>query len=181
MSRSSDSSLDPQLPKPPSTQDEHRLLASASHVNRPKYHKQAVFLLLVYIPLITVPWELTCVLAQRPLNVPRFYDQLGLSKETIANYNGWIATVNVLNSIAGVLTIPVISALIAQAAAVHAQRHKNSRPLRSQQLAAMADRGWTNPILLGRSWKWRQPGSNGVRNLLYLATMVIILGKAASK
>ena len=96
-------------------------------------------------------------MAQRPLNAPKFYEQLGLSYETIASYKSWVTAVDVFGSIASVLTIPTLSALIAQAAAVHVGLRHYYRPLNTEQLPAMADRGWTDPLTLGAFWRWRHP------------------------
>jgi hypothetical protein len=144
--------------------------------SKPRSHKRALFILIAYIPFITIPWALTCVMAKRPLSLWSFDVQSGLSKEDITRIDGWMTAINVANSIASVITIPVLSALIAQAAAVYTQRNKNDQSLHLNHLVALADRGWTSPSTLSRSWSWRQHGSTGVRSFLYLAALIILLG-----
>jgi hypothetical protein len=51
--------------------------------------------------------------------------------------------------------IPILSALIAQAAVVYSERHKTRQDFRLKHLVALADRGWTNPFILGETWRWK--------------------------
>lgn len=152
-------------------------LEKEEYLDRPKYHKHAILLLVAYIPLITIPWALTCVMARRPLGASSFYNQIGFSKSEITKINGWVTAINVVNSIGSVVTIPILSALVAQAAVVYSQKHKTGQTFRLNHLIALADRGWTDPSVLGKSWTWRERGSNSVRNFLYFAAVVVLLGK----
>lgn len=120
-------------------------------------------------------------MAKRPFTTSSFYVQTGLSARDITRINGWMTAINVINSIASVVTIPVISALVAQAAAVYAQKHRDSERFSLQHLTALADRGWLNPMTLTKSWTWRGQGLRGVRSFLYLATLVIFLGTVHTK
>ena len=71
-------------------------------------------------PLLVIPWVLTYVLAVRPLNAPSYIRQgSGLSPNEIINIGSWLAAVEVLNSIRGVVTMPIVSTLLAQAADVY--------------------------------------------------------------
>jgi glucose-6-phosphate-specific signal transduction histidine kinase len=89
----------------------------------------------------------------------------------------WVTAINVLNSITSLITIPVLSALIAQAAAVYSQRHNSRQNLRLKHLIALADRGWTNPFILGKTWMWEGRDSKSVRGLLHFAAGLIIIGE----
>lgn len=144
---------------------------------QPKYHKHAMFLLILYVPLIVIPWILTCVMSKRPLSASSYYNQHGLSDIDIDQINKWVLAVNVLNSIGSLITIPVLSALVAQAVAVYSHKHQTDLNHRLQYLIAFADRGWTDPFTLGKSWKWPGRGSNGARGLLLFAAITVIIGK----
>jgi glucose-6-phosphate-specific signal transduction histidine kinase len=89
----------------------------------------------------------------------------------------WVTAINVLNSITSLITIPVLSALIAQAAAVYSQRHNSRQNLRLKHLIALADRGWTNPFILGTTWMWEGRDSKSIRRLLHFAAGLIIIGE----
>lgn len=144
---------------------------------QPKRHRHALYLLIAYIPLITIPWVLTCVLARRPYTVASFFIQTGLSQSDVTKISGWTTAINVLNSIASVVTIPVISALVAQAAAVYTQKNKDNDRFDLGHLLALSDRGWLNPVTLTQSTTWLRRGSTSVRNFLYFAIVVILIGK----
>jgi len=145
--------------------------------NRPKHFKHAMALLILYVPLVIVPWILTCMMAKRPFGAQSYYIQRGFTDAEIDRANAWITAVNVLSSIGSLVTIPILSALIAQAAAVYSYKHKTSQGFRLEHLIALADRGWTDPFTLWKSWMWREGKSSGVRNLLHFAVVAIILGQ----
>jgi hypothetical protein len=65
---------------------------------RARYHRYAIFLLVVYIPLITVPWVLTCVLSKRPLGASSHHIQRGFSDKEMRQIENWTTAINVLNS-----------------------------------------------------------------------------------
>lgn len=154
---------------------------SAEKSNKgPRYHKQAILLLVIYIPLLVVPWILTCIMSKRPLNASSYYFQHGFLDQEVKRMENWVNVINVLNSIASLITIPVLSALVAQAAAVYSQRHTPASDAHLQYVAALADHGWTDLIVLVKSWQWRGRGARDVRSLLYFAAVAILLGMSSS-
>lgn len=61
----------------------------------------------------------------------------------------------VLNSIAGLVTIPFLSALLGQAAVVFCQKQRPEQSLGLLDMFALADRGWTNVGVIWASiWSW---------------------------
>lgn len=147
-------------------------------LSQPKYHKLAIFLLILYIPLVIIPWALTCVLAKRPLSASSYYNQHGLSGSDIDRIEKWVVGVNVLISIGSLITIPVLSTLIAQAAVVYSHQHHKDSKYRFQYLVEFANRGWTDAFTLSKSLKWPGGMSNGARNLLFFAAVTVIIGKS---
>lgn len=143
-----------------------------------RYRRRTIYLLIFYIPLLVIPWALTCVLAIRPLNASSYIDQSGgISAYEILNIWGWVAAIRVLNAINGVAAIPVISALLAQAAVVYSQRRKKKQTLNVRQVFALADRGWADITIL-----WGAFGSNQARTsspFLWFAAVLIVVGKIA--
>ena len=74
-----------------------------------RYPRRSLALLVGYLPILIVPWILTCILAVRPLGLPSYYDQVGLY--TPAQYEKtrfWVRFVDVVSAIASILTVPLI-------------------------------------------------------------------------
>lgn len=150
-------------------------------VSRPlQYHTRALWLLALYIPLVLVPWILTCILAKRPINAKSYVNHTGFTLREVSTMRNWRVVVNVLDSIAGLITVPVLSALLAQAAVVYSQRRQPKQFLSLRDVFDLADRGWTDLLILWRSLR-KQPkkGDTTVRPhrlFLLLAATLILLG-----
>jgi hypothetical protein len=107
------------------------------------YRKRSLVLLLIYLPIIIVPWVFQQVLAVRPLNAPSYYNQRG-------DYGGraylaavwWPAMVRLLNVIGALITVPVVGALLSQAAVIYSQRRHLGQQLNLRQTLALADKSW---------------------------------------
>jgi hypothetical protein len=65
-------------------------------------------------------------------------------------YNS-VRAISVLNSVGSLVTIPILSALIAQAAAAYSHKHQSHLKFRLEHLVALADRGWTDLIALAKT------------------------------
>ena len=173
---------------------------SDRHVARPlQYRTRAFWLLGFYVLLIVVPWVLTCVLAQRPINARSYVRQRGFTDDEVATMHKWKIAVDVLNSIAGLITskqyarivlpatctdcvnrypVPILSAVLAQAAVLFCQRRKPNEFLSLRDMFAIADRGWTNPSLIWSSLQ-TQPNMRGRKSsarFLLPAAFLIVLG-----
>jgi hypothetical protein len=146
----------------------------------PRYHLCSIILFAIYIPLILVPWALTCVMSKRPIGAVSYHNQRGLSDQEMRRMENWTTATNVLNSIGSLVTIPILSALIAQAAAVYSEKHGKRQDFRLKHLVVLADRGWANPSILGTTWGWKGRESTRVRSLLHFASIVILLGVFSS-
>lgn len=121
-----------------------------------RYRRTTIYLLLFYLPLLIIPWVLTCVLSVRPLGASSYTIQWGgLSSRGMLSIVAWLAAVRVLNSTASLVTVLIISTLLAQAAIVYAQRRRAKQKLSIGQVFALADRGWSDITLL-----WSAFGSN---------------------
>jgi hypothetical protein len=147
-------------------------------VARPlRYRTRALWLLGIYIALVLILWALTCVLARRPINSSSYTRPQGFLDRDISNMRKWKIALDVLNSITGLITskqhtyqtltathidsanynpVPVLSALLAQAAVVFCQRQKLDEFLSLMDMFALADRGWTSAPLICSSIRMRQ-------------------------
>lgn len=116
-----------------------------------RYRRRTLYLLAFYLPVLVFPWVLTCITMYRPLSHPSYIDQqLGITTRDVETMKGVAILVNVLGKIASTLAMPVVSALLSQAAVVYVgnRRAEQSRWLNVRQLFALADRGWSDfPIL----------------------------------
>ena len=138
-----------------------------------RYRKGSLYLLGCYIVILLVPWVLTCILAVRPLNKPSYYNQKGEYGPDVLNaIRFWNGFVRVLNAIASLITVPVISALLAHGAVVYSQRRKIDQTLNLRQTFTLADRGWADvPSLWKALWK------NGAGSrYLWLGAALLTLG-----
>lgn len=170
------------------------------HAAQPlRYRTRALWLLGFYILLIVVPWVLTCLLAHRPINAASYVRQQGFRDQEVTTMRNWNSAVGVLNAIAGLITstqyvydvlptthtnyvnyylVPVLSAVLAQAAVLFCQRRKTNEFLSLRDMFALADRGWTNAPLIWKSI-WTRPSIPGEKSsaaFLLPAACLIILG-----
>jgi hypothetical protein len=170
------------------------------HAARPlRYRTRALWLLGIYVSLIIIPWVLTCVLARRPIDSTSYIRQQGFLDHDVSNMRKWKIALDVLNSITGLITsrhqthhtltathadsancdpVPVLSALLAQAAVVFCQRQKPDEFLSLMDMFALADRGWTSAPLIWSSIRMRQkgPGRKSSAAFLLPAAGLILFG-----
>ena len=162
--------------KPPVSSTSSRAARAVKTAALPtlRYHRRSLCLLGCYIPFLVVPWTLTCILAVRPLNLPSYDNQMGAyGANNFLWLYFWWSFVKVVNSIASLMTLPVISALLAQGAVVYSQRRKLKQALNLRQLFALSDRGWADVAYL---WNAMQ-GSGASSKYLWLAAGLLILSK----
>lgn len=107
------------------------------------YRKISVWLLIFYVPLLLIPWILTCVLSGHPGDVRdtarQYLPQSGLVPKRVLSILSWVAPIRTLGSIASVATIPVTSALLSHAAVVYTQRRKQGQELSMRQTFTLSD------------------------------------------
>ncbi|USP75253.1 hypothetical protein yc1106_02527 [Curvularia clavata] len=148
------------------------------------YRHRALWVLALYVPILVVPWALTCVLAYHPLDLPS-YIQTDFTESNVSTQRCIVNALAVLNSLVSVVTIPLVSALVAQAAVVYTQRRRKNQTISISQTFALADGGWSNPSVLYEAWppwkirttgngaKARQSGSGS--GFLWLAALFVFI------
>lgn len=142
-----------------------------------RYRIRGLFLIALYFPLLLIPWAVTLVIADRPFSHGSYIKHSGFLRKDIITVEKWVVAINVLNSIASIVTIPILSALLAQAAVVYSQRRSHHQHLSVRHLFALADRGWSDLDILYNAWRWKERGSRSVRTFLYLALGLILTSK----
>ncbi|KAG6357093.1 hypothetical protein INS49_014970 [Diaporthe citri] len=129
-------------PQPPPGQQRREEALAQAEANRILLSQSRLPLILAvfYVALLVVPWVLTCKIADQPSFIVHIYER---GYEYYVQH-GWVIAINVLNSLAAVLSLPILSALLARAAVVFSQRRKPGQTLSVRQLFALADRDWYN-------------------------------------
>lgn len=137
-----------------------------------RYRKTPIILLVLYSTTLIVPWVLTCILDDRSLTTSGYYDQRGrVDSNSYLSFWSLLAFIKALQSISGILTIPVTTAILAYAAVTFAQRRFDGQALSMSQLFALTDRGWADITIL-----WRA-GSNGrSSSLLWYGALMVAIG-----
>jgi hypothetical protein len=108
-------------------------------------HKSTFGLLLFFLPLLLIPWVVTCVLDVRPLyGASSYLTQTSSFDEKAAQDVGkWYRAVQVLIVVAAVLTLPIVSAVLSHAAVIIIQRHRPTQQLNAMELLSLADAPWS--------------------------------------
>lgn len=110
-----------------------------------------LLLSVVYLVILITPWALTCVVASNPRILVRknpkktdYYYDLPESPVTYTIDYKLITAVNVLNTVAVVVSLPLLSYLLSRAAVIFSQRRNEKQELTVRQLFALADHTWWN-------------------------------------
>lgn len=149
--------------------------SSPSHPHL-RHRRRILYLLAFYVPGLVLPWVLTCIAMYRPLSHPSYIDQQGgITKRDVDIMKGVAIFVNALGKISSTLAVPVVSALLSQAAVIFVgnRRVGHSRRLNVRQLFALADRGWSDlPIL------WTAMGDHTISSrFLWMGAGLICIGE----
>jgi hypothetical protein len=137
-----------------------------------RYRKTPIVLLALYLATLIVPWVLTCILDDRSLTTSGYYDQRGrVDANSYLSFWSLLAFIKALQSVSGILTIPVTTTILAYAGVTFAQNRFDGQRLSMSQLFALTDRGWADITIL-----WRA-GSNGRSSgLLWYGALMVAIG-----
>lgn len=91
----------------------------------------------IYVVIVVWSWAMICIISREP---PLTFNKDLRTRQYYA--------ARVLQSVASVATIPIISAVCACAAAIYVQNQRNEHSLSLRQVMALADREWMNPLCL---------------------------------
>lgn len=147
-----------------------------------------VALMLCYIALATFAWVTTCILTYKPIGA-RYYGVNVLNTDDddggawvsgsqthslYVNSEKYYRAARVVQSIVAVLTIPLNSAVCAQAAIIFLQRHTHDNGLTMRKTMVLADKGCICPTVLSKLvfGQWKRYGSS----FLFAAICLNLLG-----
>lgn len=141
-----------------------------------RYRRRILYPLAFYLPVLICPWVLTCIAMYRPLSHPSYTDiQGGITTRDVEVMKGVAIFVNAVGKISSTLALPVVSALLSQAAVVHVANRRvwHDRRLNVRQLFALADRGWSDlPIL------WAALGDKTISSeFLWMGAGLVCIGE----
>ncbi|CAI6334268.1 unnamed protein product [Periconia digitata] len=141
-----------------------------------KYHYAAIWLIGLYIPFVIIPWTATVVLSYRPIAkfANTYYYPPGFTTDEFKHLQSWVTAVNVLNSIASLLAVPVVSFVIAQTAVVFSQQKTPTRQLSVRDVFALADRAWTDVSVLFKLLRAKGHGSRAFNGFVALASTLLL-------
>ncbi len=156
-----------------------------------RYRKRSVCVAVFYLLLLVIPWVVTCVMMFRPVGKPSYNSLAGTQAYkhgegldgTTAYTEGdaqdmqrWVQAAHVMNTIATVLALPVLSSLLAQAAVRYTQRQSNGKALNLGQLFSLADRGWADISLVVKTVSSPRTASP----LLLFGALLSLVGELAT-
>jgi hypothetical protein len=154
---------------------------SPSSAKKPKLvlrtHKRAFFLIAFYAAIILTPWTVTAILSF-PLTKPSWQYAPGILYKDYKSMQAWAKAIPILNAVAAVLAIPIISSVIAQVTVVYAQRRNPGQRLSVRQLFKLADRSWMNLGTLHKMLWWDEPGHARVNWYIIACTGLVVLGES---
>jgi hypothetical protein len=90
---------------------------------------------------------------------------------------GWARAIPIMNAFAAILSIPVTSTVLAQAAVVFAQRRTPDQQLSVRHLFSLADRAWLDWGMLHKMLYWHEAGSKRVKMFMYGGAILVLCGK----
>lgn len=164
--------------------------AEAEDIPTARLHRSGYILLLVlfFIGLMASSWIVICYLSFRPITAKSYevtsstwtttYDEISMYQRN----QEWFRAARVIQSIAGVLTIPLTSTVCSSAAVIYIQKRASYGGLSMRQVMILADKGWTDVATYLRiipcfSMKgWKRYGSS----FLLMAIFINILGSIIS-
>lgn len=114
----------------------------------------SLLLALVFLSFLIVPWVLTCIVALNPHVLLKYDRNYSYEPTEAYSLNYTILTaIDILNTLALVLSLPFFSFLLSRAAIGFSQRQDEKQKLTVGQLFGLADQGWWNPFLVFRRAK----------------------------
>lgn len=144
-----------------------------------KHHYPAIWLIILYIPLVVIPWTATVVLNYRPISRSTYYYPDGFSAKEFRSMQSWVTSIYVLNSIASILAVPVISFVIAQMAVIYVQKRSPALQLSVRDIFALADRAWVDISVLVKLVRAKGRGSRAFNFFIALATGFLLISKSS--
>jgi hypothetical protein len=145
-----------------------------------KYHYAAIWLVALYLPFVIVPWVITIILSYRPISqhTNTYYYPKGFTPEEYRQMQSWARAVKILNSIASLLAVPVVSFVIAQSAVIFSQQRASTRQLSVRDVFSLADRAWADISVFFKLMRAKGHGSRAFNNFIALASGLLLISES---
>lgn len=122
-----------------------------------RYHWSTIILLVLYLPLLIIPWVIVCVLDVKPLVLyGKSYQSTGWYTPTdIAWVPRWVRASNILACFSAALAFPLVTAVMAHASVAFVQNTKrpgSQSAVNARQLLSLADGCWVRVAGDRRMW-----------------------------
>lgn len=106
-----------------------------------------LFLAIAYLLLLVIPWVLTYRAVENPHILVNYDSDYEYHPSRAYSLNYTVPNaIDILNTLALVVSLPVLSFLLSRAAIVFSQLRPGKRDLTVRQLFGLADQSWWNPI-----------------------------------
>lgn len=119
-----------------------------------RYHWSTIVLLVLYLPLLIVPWIMVCVLDVKPLVLyGKDYQTAGWYTPTdIAWVPRWVRASNILACACSAFAFPLVTAVVSHASVVFVQNVRPGQRVNARQLLSLADECWVRVAGDRRMW-----------------------------
>lgn len=123
-----------------------------------RYHWSTVILLVLYLPLLLIPWVLVCVLDVKPLVLyggAASYAQTGgwYTPTDLAWVPRWVRASNILACASSAFAFPLVTAVMSHASVAFVQRKGGPQQrVTARQLLSLADGCWVRVAGDRRMW-----------------------------
>lgn len=119
-----------------------------------RYHWSTVILLILYLPLLTIPWIIICVLDAKPLVLyGKSYQTSGWYTPTdLAWVPRWVRASNILTCFASAVAFPIVTTILSHAAVAFVQNVRPGQRVNARDLLSLADSCWMRIVGDRRTW-----------------------------
>lgn len=119
-----------------------------------RYHWSTIILLVLYLPLLIIPWIIVCVLDVKPLVLyGSSYQTTGWYTPTdIAWVPRWVRASNILACACSAFAFPLVTAVVSHASVAFVQNVRPGQSVNARQLLSLADGCWVRVAGDRRMW-----------------------------
>lgn len=119
-----------------------------------RYHWSTIILLVLYLPLLIIPWIIVCVLDVKPLVLyGKNYQTPGWYTPTdIAWVPRWVRASNILACACSAFAFPLVMAVVSHASVAFVQNVRPGQRVNARLLLSLADECWVRVAGDRRMW-----------------------------
>lgn len=120
-----------------------------------RYHFSTLFIVAVYLPLLTIPWVIICILDIKPLTWygTSYHSSGWYTPNDVAWVPRWVRASNILGYLSAMVAFPVITSVLGHASAAFVQNVRaGQKAVNARELLALADGCWMRIVGQRRNW-----------------------------